>query len=280
MELSATFEGKSVMNSSHKPKSHNRGAVIIPICLLLALSGCTVVEAVGRFVGRGVRGFAIERNPSNPFKEIKTVAVLPFILGHNKEPIPPDRAFTYAQAFSSELAQCKGFHVIRAYETAYLQKLQSEGLAQFPISTADQVAQIGRTIQADAVIICKITDYDPYNPPRIGIELQMFRTADYEDFSQTYTNLTSLSRSGGPVVERNAEGKVFIIRFEEIYDLRHDLTRTRLDWYAFSRHGSKSPARMEQYHRESEYIRFVSSELIRKMISLCKKKLKSEAKNN
>ena len=246
--------------------------IAIALTAVALTSGCMVVESVGRFLGRGSRGAVFGRNPDNPFPDIKTVAVVPFVLGQTSIPVPPDRSFSFAQAFASELAQCKGFTVVRAYEIPYRQKLQSEGINLMRVSSAEDVAEIGRTIQADAVIICKVTDYDPYKPPRLGVELQFFKTADYANINKRYTDLSALAQSGGPVVVRGDEtDSVFIIRFEKIYDARHDLTRNSLEMYAFARSGDKSPHWLEQYQLENNYIRFVSNQLIRKMISLGKK---------
>jgi len=263
------------MQSHHKPCTAT-GRTLRRVLLLTFLlttfvmgNGCEVLEGFGRWVGRGVRGRAVGQNPANPFSDIKTVAVLPFTLGQTQIPIPPDRTLRYAEAFASELAQFKGFTVVRAYELAYLEELQRNNINVMRVSSADDVAEIGRTIQADAVIICKVTDYDPYKPPRLGIELQIFKTADYESVNSKYTDLTTLAGAAGPVVvhDPNSDGP-FIIRFEEIYDARHDSTQNALELYAYSRAGEKSPHYLEQYQLESYYIQFVSNQLIRKIISL------------
>jgi hypothetical protein len=257
--------------TSHRARPLHLCIILLALAALATGGGCQVITGVAKWIVRGGRGAALGRNPSNPFADIKTIAILPFNLGQTTIPIQQDRAYTYAEAFASELAQCKGFTVVRAYEQPYQEKIYQSGINAKLVSTADQVAEIGRTIQADAVIICKVTDYDPYNPPRLGIEFQMFKTADYENVNSRYTDLSALAQAPGPVVVPDDKGGVFIIRFEEIYDSRHDRTKNDLELYAISRSGDKSPARLEQYCRESQYIRFVSNMLIRKMIDLSAK---------
>ena len=244
-----------------------RSLILASLCAALMFTGsCRALDEVTAFVGRFFVDKTLE-NPDNPFADVKTVAILPFVLTNTKIPIRRENAIDYAQAFASELAQFEGFTVVRAYDVSYLNMMQQQGINVTRVSTAGEVAEIGRTVQADAVIICKITDYDPYTPPRMGVELQMFRTADFNRLNSAYTDLSRLSSSGKPVIVAS-ENKPLIIRFEEIYDTNNGSTLNMLKLYALNRAGEDSPAVVDQYKRESKYIRFVSNMLIRRLITI------------
>lgn len=195
------MRGKSTM------RHHNnflRGAVLLLIASIFILStcGCSVAE----YVFKAGRYKAIGENPPNPFPDIKKVAVTPFATDEALQNVPLNTSLKYAQITATELAQFKGFEVVRAYKEAVAPEQQSyaPGAPPAPKVSGDESQSFAKDIDADAILIGSITDYDPYIP-RMGITLHAAAHALWR--RRTVVRRPRTTRADRQANHRDARGK-------------------------------------------------------------------------
>lgn len=122
-------------------------------CAILAattLPGCVVVQV-------GV---------TNPVEGISTVAVVPFF-NLSQEPTADGRRV--AAAYFAELQKVPGFQVLPVGVAE--QAIRDHGLE---LSDPADALALARLLEVDAVVIGAVTDYDPYYPPRIGLQVAWY----------------------------------------------------------------------------------------------------------
>ncbi|HVA45170.1 MAG TPA: hypothetical protein VNH11_02190 [Pirellulales bacterium] len=121
---------------------------------LVLASGCTLPEA------------SRQATVHNPFPQLQRVAVAPFF-NLSTEPTVDGRQV--ALAYFSELQHVPGFEVIPigvVEKTLEAQRMQLNGPAE-----ARKLAQI---LDVDAVVVGAVTDFSPYYPPRIALQIEWY----------------------------------------------------------------------------------------------------------
>jgi hypothetical protein len=124
---------------------------LLPVVLAALLApGCAIVQI-------GV---------SNPIPGLSTVAVAPF-LNLSAERATDGRRF--AMAYAIELQKVPGFEVlpVGVTETAMVD-------AKVDLNDVDDVLKLAKVLRVDAVVVGAITDYSPYYPPRIGLQVNWY----------------------------------------------------------------------------------------------------------
>lgn len=128
------------------------------LCLALAAtvlaSGCTLPDV------------ARQGTVHNPFPQLQKIAVAPFF-NLSTEPTVDGRHV--ALAYFSELQSVPGFEVI---PIGVVEKaLESLGLTLNGPTEARKLAQF---LDVDAVVVGAVTDYSPYYPPRIALQVEWY----------------------------------------------------------------------------------------------------------
>lgn len=203
---------------------------------------------------------------SNPFTNIKTIAVAPFEWYEgirDREPKIPGMIPEPGDIFASELAKFAGFKVIRP------SKVDLEMMAQrinLETATPDEIFSLAEKLEVDAIIIGMITDCQPYNKPRLGIEIQMFTTAKY---GTKDIDLDKLDRSG-KFIEISADvGKRPIIAFETIFDANLQRVYSRAVRYARFHKTEDRGLNTEAYVKIlKNFFQFTSYEIISEIIEI------------
>ncbi len=106
-----------------------------------------------------------------------------------------------------------------------------------------------------------MTDYDPYDPPRVGIHLQVLRTEPRTLSTKDLdVLLQSASWKKGPLtMTRDGAGHA-LKAFEEVYDARDSSTRQLVAAY-----GQKTSTRESDFYAvQSRWMQFVSSQMLRR----------------
>lgn len=152
----------------------------------------------------------------------------------------------FANILASELVKA-GFRVIRPAQ------LGGE------VATVDDAIRVGRRLRADAILACAITEYDPYDPPKVAVAAQILRV---EAGPQSGHDLDRMLQSGswrrGPLaVSRDRAGHA-VAAFEEVFDARERDTRRALQAYVEGR----VEAEREVLAVQSRYLQFVSSRMV------------------
>lgn len=125
---------------------------------LAGLAGCVVTNTIVR----------------NPLPGMTKIGVLPFF---NLSTEPPEvvDGRRFGLAYFSELQKIQGFEVIPVgvVETAILQR-------DIALSGPQDILTLCQEIEADAMVIGAVTDYDPYYPPRIGMQIDWYSPYQFE----------------------------------------------------------------------------------------------------
>lgn len=125
--------------------------------------------AVAILIGCCLPGCMVLRvTVKNPIPEMTVIAVTPF-RNLTQEPSSVVDGRRFALAYYSELQKTKGFQVIPVgvVETAILQN-------QLDMNDSRDVLALSEILHADAVVVGAITDYSPYYPPRIGMQVDWY----------------------------------------------------------------------------------------------------------
>jgi hypothetical protein len=131
-------------------------AVVALLIGVASLSGCVVVQT-------GV---------TNPIPGMTTVAVAPFVNLSAERSVDGRR---FALAYHGELQKIPGYQVIPVGVVE--QTLVDLGL---DLDGPDDALVLARALGADAVVIGAVTDYDPYYPPRIGLQVSWYSPKPYQ----------------------------------------------------------------------------------------------------
>ena len=121
-------------------------------CLVLACApGCMIVQV-------GV---------TNPVPDVRTVAVVPFFNQSDERAVDGRQLATL---YASELQKIPGVEVIPVgvVHTAMRQYDMED------LNGPKDAAKLAVLLNADAVVIGSVTEYDPYNPPRIGLSIAWY----------------------------------------------------------------------------------------------------------
>jgi hypothetical protein len=104
----------------------------------------------------------------NPFPQLERVAVLPF---NNLSENPHVDGDAVARAYYEELQKIPGFVVVPLERVKTVLRARNTEIA-----TVDDVRELGRLLQVDAIAVGAVTEFDPYYPPRIGLAVDWFAT--------------------------------------------------------------------------------------------------------
>jgi hypothetical protein len=129
-----------------------------PVLIGLGLSGCAIVEV----------------NVTNPVPGLTTVAVAPFF-NVSSEPAVDGRRF--ALAYFTELQKTPGFQVVPVGIVE-----QSIFDNDLKMSSPADVLRLADLLGVDAVVVGAITDYSPYYPPRIGLQVSWYSPREWTFF--------------------------------------------------------------------------------------------------
>ena len=117
---------------------------------VVAAPGCVVVEPI----------------VANPVPGLSTVAIAPFTNLSQERSADPRR---FAFAYAAELQKVDGFEVVPVgvVEQAIVD-------ARLSMDSPEDAVRLAEMLGVDAVVVGSITDYDPYYPPRIGLQVQWY----------------------------------------------------------------------------------------------------------
>jgi hypothetical protein len=194
------------------------------LAVLVALAGCA--------------------EPRHEEATLRVIAVLPFVDQTGGASFDGDE---FANILASELVKA-GFRVIRPAQMG-------------SVTTTDEALRAGRRLRADAIVACAITEYDPYDPPKVAIAAQILRV---EATAQSGQNLDRMLQSGswrrGPLEYRAGHA---LAAFEEVFDSRDRETRRALQEYVEGR----PEAARDVLAVQSRYLQFVSSRMVWRMMA-------------
>lgn len=223
----------------------SRAALVPALALLAACSG--------------IESWKYKSYPPNPYPDLQVVAVLPFQNG------TVDARFDgmeFGTILASELIKFEGFRALRPVDFKRAMEAGEK------VSSLDDILRIARKLKADALLVVQVTDYDPFDPPKIGVSVQFLRVqakslsgADIDRIVQ------SASWRRGPFVLTREKAGHLIDAFETVYDAHEERTRRELVAYAQAQEESDSPFAPEREFMavQARYVQFVSNQLLNRL---------------
>ena len=102
----------------------------------------------------------------NPFPQLSRVAIAPFFNSSN-DPTVDGRQF--AIAYYNELQNVPGFEVVPVgvVETEIVNQ-------KMTLNSAADAQRLARALNVDAIVIGVVTDFSPYYPPRLGMQVKWY----------------------------------------------------------------------------------------------------------
>ncbi len=223
-------------------------------CLFLALlfvTGCNNADKGPEMVFR---------NPYRP--NVWTVAVVPFKNDSGSTAFDTismtDEFFTELASVQDNIQVLSVNHVLAAQNKLGLTKIRNE----------DDLSAVAEEIGADALFVGKITRYQPYQPPLIGITVQVFeqrqpgqnQPIEGEGFdpSQLTRQPTTFELDSSPVLKA-------VVQVNDVFDAANKDVIRQVEQYSATL-AEDSPLGINKVLTSSGYMRFVSHQVIGRLL--------------
>lgn len=212
----------------------------------------------------GCRLFRKEEVEIGGFDPPRTIAVAPFLNQSGSEFLD---TIAVTDEFYTELQQVKGLDVVPINRV--LTALGRLGKAQ--VNSPEEAVALLEALGADGVVVGSITRYDPYDPPKVGMAVQLYNRDPQpsSEMNSKFIDPGKLARHDKPftgmVPGEAVRPQAAVVR---IYDADQDEVIENIKRYAEKRSGSKRPAKWRNYITTRNYLRFVSYEIITEMLAL------------
>lgn len=188
-----------------------------------------------------------------------TIAVAPAINQSGSADFDPNR---FADLMASELSHAHGIGVIPV--SRVLAVLAAQGLKQ--VTGPSHAHEVMGLLGADAILVFAVTEYDPFDPPSIGISAQLYGAwpgsnggaMDPVALSRQ-TTLTSRQAGGG--------SRRLLAQMHRVFNASLRSTIREIKVFAADRDGDTSPYGWRKYMvSQQHYIRYCCHATIRALL--------------
>lgn len=169
----------------------------------------------------------------------------------------------FADLMASELSHADGISVIPVSRVLGVLTAQGHEGVKSPSHALELVGLLG----ADAILVFAVTEYDPYDPPSIGISAQLYGARpgpsggalDPVDLSRQ----ASLARSQAPAAPQR-----LLAQTQRVFDASHGSVVADIQEFARSRGGDESPFGWRKYVvSQQHYIRYCCYATIKTLLN-------------
>lgn len=144
--------------------------------------------------------------------------------------------------------------VVAVYQALHIDRVQSE----------DQAKAVCEALALDGLVVATVTTYDPYNPPKCAIALQLFQPG--EQTKAPTINAHDLAQAAAPPPGSNEPTHVNFLQVVGMYDAANGSVRDSLREYAHGRYDPQSPLGGAEYYLSMDrYCGFVYHDLLHKL---------------
>lgn len=230
------------------------GLVLIAILVPLFCPGCA-----------GLMGRLFGNTPPRPTHQIspyphrRTIAIAPLANLTGTRHFDP---VAVSDLFYSELQQVQGFEVIPVNRTLETMSVKKITAVRSPV----EALQLAEAMGADAIVAGAITEYDPYNPPVVGVALQLYVLPPVKGQGGVDPYLTARMPAPWDVPAVWPDRPMASV--VRIYNAAHEPVAARLKQYAEARSEADSPFGYRRYKVSmDDYMRFCAHETVRHMLA-------------
>ncbi len=185
-----------------------------------------------------------------------TIAVAPALNLSGSGDFDPSR---FADLMASELSYADGISVIpvsRVLAVAGVKGIES------PSHALELVELLG----VDAILVFAVTEYDPYNPPSIGIAAQLYGSRPGPGVGTL--DAVALSRHAGlAAAPRHGRPEAMLAQTQRVFDASHEFVVEDIKVFAGRRNADRSPYGWRRYVvSQQEFIRYCCYATIRELL--------------
>lgn len=224
-------------------------AALVAINLLLA--GCSDQK---KFSGDPAR-------VPNPYFGPMTVAVAPALNFSGSTEFDRDRV---ADLMASELGYANGINVIPV--SRVLAVLAQQGRRE--IESPGHALEVCDRVGADAILVFAVTEYDPYDPPIVGLAAQLYGEVPWGGQGGGLDPVL-VSRQARPfsVRAQDERGRGLLSQAQRVFDAEHDYVVEQVRQFAEHRSDDDSPYGWRAYLVSQErYLRCCCAMTIRTLM--------------
>lgn len=191
-----------------------------------------------------------------------TVAVAPAVNLSGSSDFDPNR---FADLMASELSYAEGIKVIPVSRVLTVLGAQGQTRVESPAHALELIKLLG----ADAILVFAVTEYDPYDPPSIGISAQLFGARSQMRYGAL--DPISLSRQAGLVSSGlRPRGKIrgLLAQAQKVFNASHGSVVDDIKQFAAFRGADESPYGWRRFVvNQQEYIRYCCHAMIRSLLT-------------
>lgn len=205
----------------------------------------------------------------NPYRESKSLAIAVFVNQSGSDTLD---MVEVTRRFYIELQRIEGLEVMPVQRV--VQEMYSQGIDV--VDTPEKAVALASELGVDGMIVGAITEYDPYNPPRVGVIIQLYASRSRLETGQDTSSQTrdtsgmnpgEIVRKGQPFEMVGDESVKPVQMVVRIFDADKLEVIKRLKSYARSRAGAEKPLSWERYKTSREYLGFVAHESICELLA-------------
>ena len=223
-----------------------------------SITGALVLGAVALSVGCAERPpeYGREFVLSLPPKRREVWAVAPAINLSGQREIDP---LLQADLLYQQVQQVRGLTVVPVNRVAEVYA----GLGIEQVQSAEQASLVCDLLGCDALLVPTVSAFDPYDPPKLGASLHLFRKPN------TYARPANvdpreLVRRAAPPADESMPGSrdAHFLQAVGMFDAANGSTRDALDAYASGRNDPLGPMGAKEYRASMDrYCGFVYAQL-------------------
>ena len=217
-----------------------------------------LVAAAAPLTGCGGKDVPVVRI-RNPWLGSMRVAVAPALNFSGSRDLDADAV---ADLMASELSHVEGFEVLPV--SRVLAVLAREG--QQGIESPAHALAIREVLGADAILVFAVTEYDPYEPPVVGIAAQLYGSYPEERFAGLDPVL--VSRRASPVSQRSvAPADEPLAQVSQVHNAACGPTIREVKEFAKVRSAEQSAFGWRKYTASQQhYLRFCCYATIKELV--------------
>lgn len=189
-----------------------------------------------------------------------TIAVAPALNFSGSTDFDP---LSVADLMASELSYLEGVKVIPV--SRVLAVLARQGRQE--IGSPSHALEVADALGADAILVFAVTEYDPYNPPIVGLAAQLY--GERREDSVGRIDPILVSRQARPFsVSARAPATFPLVQAERVFDASHRDVVDAVKAYAADRDTDGGPLGWEKYRAsQRHYLRYCCHAVIRELAS-------------